>query len=379
MGLKADAKKHTHGQRDHDHDHSARDHAKNNGAKRDHDHGAHDHDQHDHGPKEDGGAHDHGAHSHRVLGSASQAVHSHAHDLQSTPLRRLVLAFAITLTFMGVEATVGWWSRSLTLLADAGHMLADAAALGLAIAAQRIAARSRTRKQTYGFRRAEVLAAFANGIALALTSIWIFSEAIERWQSPPVIHGGALLVTAVGGLVVNLGSAAMLSSGSHGHNVNTRAALAHVLSDALGSVGAIIAGVLVLTLGWTRADPAISAVIGVLVLWGGWRLVRDTSRVLMEGSPVEIDISEVEATLKSVPGVDGFHDLHLWSISDGFDVLTVHIVIGQGYHGTDVVSAVSRKLREVHGLDHVTIQPETAPNERLVTLGRKPSPPAPSP
>lgn len=299
-------------------------------------------------------------------------MHSHAHDLQSTPLRRLVLAFAITLTFMGVEAGVGWWSKSLTLLADAGHMLADAAALGLAIAAQRIAARSRTRKQTYGFRRAEVLAAFANGIALALTSIWIFSEAIERWQSPPAIHGGALLVTAMGGLVVNLGSAAMLSSGSHGHNVNTRAALAHVLSDALGSVGAIIAGVLILTLGWTRADPAISAVIGVLVLWGGWRLVRDTSRVLMEGSPVEIDITHVEDTLRSVAGVDGFHDLHLWSISDGFDVLTVHIVIGQGYHGTDVVTAVSRKLREVHGLDHVTIQPEAAPNDRLVTLGRRP-------
>lgn len=343
MGLKADEHAgHHHAHAGHDHDHA------------DHDHGKHDHD-----------------HDARRSGPASHA-HSHAHDLQATPTRRLVLAFVITVTFMGVEAGVGWWSKSLTLLADAGHMLADAAALGLAITAQRIAARSRTRKQTYGYRRAEVLAAFANGIALALTSIWIFSEAIERWQSPPVIHGGALLITAVGGLLVNLGSAAMLSTGSHGHNVNTRAALAHVLSDALGSVGAIIAGVLVLTLGWTRADPGISAVIGLLVLWGGWRLVRDTSRVLMEGSPAQIDIAHVEGTLRSVPGVEGFHDLHVWSISDGFDVLTVHIVIGKGYHGTDVVAAVSRKLREVHRIDHVTIQPEAAPNETLVTLGRRP-------
>jgi cobalt-zinc-cadmium efflux system protein len=356
----------THDHDDHTHDHD--DHA------HDHDHHAlaqdHDDPTHDHG---DGGSGDGGGRRSQI--TESHAAHSHAHDLNGTPLRRLVLAFAITLSFMGVEAAVGWWSKSLTLLADAGHMLADAAALGLAIGAQRIAARSRTRKQTYGFRRAEVLAAFGNGIALALTSIWIFSEAIERWQSPPVIHGGALLLTAVAGLLVNLGSAAMLARGSHGHNVNTRAALAHVLSDALGSVGAILAGILILTLGWTRADPAISAIIGVLVLWGGWRLVRDTSRVLMEGSPVEIDIAHVEGTLKSVAGVEGFHDLHVWSISDGFDVLTVHIVISKGYHGTDVVAAVSRKLREVHGLDHVTIQPETAPNETLVKLRRGPAGP----
>lgn len=290
-------------------------------------------------------------------------------------MRRLVWAFSITATFMLVEAGVGWWSRSLALLADAGHMLADAAALGLAIFAQRIAAEQRTRARTYGHRRAEVLAAFANGVALALTSIWIFSEAFQRWQAPPEIRGTALLATASVGLGVNLAAALMLSGGDRGHNVNTRAALAHVLSDALGSVGAIIAGVLILTLGWTRADPVISVVIGVLVLWGGWRLVRDTSRVLMEGSPTEIDIAHVEETLRGVPGVTDFHDLHVWSISEGFDVLTVHIVIGKGHHGTDVVSAVSRRLREKHGLDHVTIQPEVAPDTRLVTLGKKPREP----
>jgi cobalt-zinc-cadmium efflux system protein len=294
-------------------------------------------------------------------------------------MRRLVWALVITGLFMFVEAIVGWWSKSLALVADAGHMLADAAALALAIAAQKIAMQARTRSRTYGFRRAEVLAAFANGVALALTAVWIFVEAAARWQSPPQIEAKAMLVTAVLGLFINIGSAAMLSMGEHGHNVNTRAALAHVLTDALGSVGAILAGVLVLVYGFRRADPLISAAIAVLVLWGGWRLVRDTSRVLMEGSPVEIDIEHLEDTIRGVPGVVDFHDLHVWSISDGFDVLTVHVVLARGFHGTDVVAAVSRALREKHGLDHCTIQPEPSQEEQLITLGRRPSTPSVEP
>jgi cobalt-zinc-cadmium efflux system protein len=331
----------------------------------------HDHD-HDHD-------HHHGDEDSRVRrgrasadGRAPNQGHGHSHGLRGTPMRRLVSAFAITSSFMLVEAGVGWWSQSLALLADAGHMLADAAALALAIFAQRIASEQRTRARTYGHRRAEVLAAFANGVALALTSIWIFTEAVQRWRSPPAIHAVALTATAAAGLAVNLAAALMLSGGGKGQNLNTRAALAHVLSDAVGSVGAILAGVFILTLGWTRADPVISVIIGVLVLWGGWRLVRDTSRVLMEGSPSAIDIEHVEETLRGVDGVIGFHDLHVWSISEGFDVLTVHIVIGKGHHGTDVVSAVSRRLLERHGIDHVTIQPEVAPDTRLVPLGKKP-------
>lgn len=274
---------------------------------------------------------------------------------------------------MFVEAGVGFWSRSLALLADAGHMLADAAALALAIFAQRIAAQARTRARTYGFRRAEVLAAFANGIALALTAIWIFVEAAHRWNAPPEVAAGPMTITAVLGLFVNLGSAAMLGVGSHGQNVNTRGALIHVLTDAVGSVGAIVAGFLVLSFGWNRADTVISAAIGVLVLWGGYRLVRDTSRVLMEGSPIEIDVAHLEETLGGVPGVVGFHDLHVWSISDGFDVLTVHVVLDRGYHGTDVVAAVACRLRERHGLDHCTIQPEPLQGEQLVILRRNPN------
>jgi len=322
-----------------------------------HDH-PHDHD-HDHGPPR------------VVAGEAHhEHDHDHAHELRTTPIRRLTAALVMTAAFMFVEAGVGWWSNSLALVADAGHMLADAAALGLAIFAQRIATQSRTRTRTYGYRRAEVLAAFANGIALGLTAIWIFIEAAQRWHNPPQIMGAALTITAVIGLVVNIVAAVLLGLGSHGHNVNTRGAFAHVLTDALGSVGAILAGALVLLFGWNRADPVISAAIGVLVLWSGWRLVLETSRVLMEGSPIEIDLAHIEETLRSVPGVADFHDLHVWSISDGFDVLTVHVVLDSGYHGTDVVAAVSRRLREHHKLDHCTIQPEPRQGDQLVTLRR---------
>jgi cobalt-zinc-cadmium efflux system protein len=271
---------------------------------------------------------------------------------------------------MVVEAVVGWWANSLALVADAGHMLADAAALGLAIFAQRIASGERTRSRTYGYRRAEVLAAFGNGIALGLTAVWIFVEAVQRWQTPPKVMGAPVTITAVIGLLVNVWAAFLLGFGGEGQNVNTRGAFAHVITDALGSVGAIVAGTLVLLFHWYRADPMISAAIGVLVLWSGWRLVLETSRVLMEGSPIEIDIAHVEETLRSVPGVADFHDLHVWSISDGFDVLTVHVVLEHGHHGTDVVSAVARRLRDRHKLDHCTIQPEPPQGEQLVTLRR---------
>ena len=327
----------------------------------DHDHD-HDHD-HAHPPAQVGAS--------APLGGGHDHDNHHQHDFKSTPLSRLGWALGITGSFMFVEAGVGWWSNSLALLADAGHMLSDTAALALAIVAQKVAAQTRTRARTYGFRRAEVLAAFANGIALAVTAIWIFIEAASRWRSPPAIQGTWMTVTAALGLVVNLGSAWMLGAGGHGHNVNTRAALAHVLTDALGSVGAILAGALVLGFGWNRADPLVSSLIGILVLWGGWRLVRDTSRVLMEGSPIEVDIAHIEETLRGVPGVEDFHDLHVWSISDGFDVLTVHVVLAKGFHGTDVVASVSRAMLEKHRLDHCTIQPEPPREEQLITLGRK--------
>jgi cobalt-zinc-cadmium efflux system protein len=297
-------------------------------------------------------------------------AHDHHDSRRASPLHRLFGAFVITVAFMFVEAAVGWWSHSLALMADAGHMLADAAALILAILAQRIASQTRTRARTYGFRRAEVLAAFGNGIALALTAIWIFIESAARWQSPQAIAGAAVTVTATIGLFVNMAAAILLGVGAHGQNLNTRGALAHVLTDALGSVGAIAAGVVVLASGWNRADPLISAAIGVLILWSGYGLVRDTSRVLMEGTPFEVDVAHIEDTIRSVPGVVDFHDLHIWSISDGFDVLTAHVVVAGGFHGIEVVAAVTRRLRDVHGIEHSTIQPEPPVGEQIVVLRR---------
>jgi len=230
--------------------------------------------------------------------------------------------------------------------------------------------RARTRKSTYGYRRAEVLAAFANGTALALTAAWVVVEAVERWKDPPILHGAAMMITAALGLGVNLACAAILRAGSH--NANTRAALAHVLGDALGSVGAIVAGALVLWMGWRRADPVIGVAIGLLVAWSGVRLVRDTTRVLMEGTPPHIDLAKVEALIRSVPGVADVHDLHVWTISEGFDALTVHVVITGGYHGTDVAAAVGQRVREKLGIEHSTVQPEAPRRDSLVQLRRRP-------
>lgn len=286
-------------------------------------------------------------------------------------MARLAWAFGLTVSFMVIEAAVGFWSQSLSLVADAGHMLADAAALALALVAQRIARRARTKRSTYGYRRAEVLAAFANGTALALTAAWILFEAVQRWQQPLLVHGRAMMITAALGLVVNLISAAILRAGSH--NANTRAALAHVISDALGSVGAICAGALVLIWDLRRADPLIGVAIGFLVAWSGYRLVRDTTRVLMEGTPPHIDLAKAEAAIRAVPGVADLHDLHVWTISEGFDSLTVHVVITRGFHGTDVASAVGQKVRDSLGIAHSTVQPEAPRGDSLVPLRRRPA------
>lgn len=267
---------------------------------------------------------------------------------------------------MAVEASVGWFAGSLALLADAGHMLSDAAALGLALFAQRVAARPRSHERTFGSRRAEVLAAFVNGIALGATALFIVHEAVERLVSPVAVRGGWLLVTAVGGLVANLLSAAVLRSGSE-HNANTRAAYLHVLSDALGSVGAMVAGVLVMVFGLRRADPVVSLFIAAVILWGAWRLVKETATVLMEGSPEHVDVAALEETIRSVPGVCEVHDLHAWTISDGFHAVSAHVVLDGERHGTEVVAEAARAIRERHGIDHVTLQPE-APSPGLVQI-----------
>jgi cobalt-zinc-cadmium efflux system protein len=308
----------------------------------------------------------HHGHSHTTHGDANGPAF-HAHDHGSAPRKALILALAATAAFMLVEAAVGLWSGSLALLADAGHMLADAGALALALVAQHWAAKSRTERSTYGFHRAEVLAAFVNGIALAVTALFIVGEAVQRWLSPVPIHGSGLLITATCGLFVNLGVAGILMRAQR-ESLNVRAAFAHVMMDALGSVAAIVAGLLVLFGGVLRADPALSVVIAVFVAYSGWRVIKETTRILLEAVPAHLDVAAIERTILACPGVAGLHDLHVWRISDKFDTLTVHVTLSRGAHGTDVCRVVSDTLQGRFGLFHVTVQPEPPPPDELVSV-----------
>lgn len=281
--------------------------------------------------------------------------HGHAHGA-GAPIPHLAIALAITFVSMGVEVGGGLLSGSLALLSDAGHMLADAGALGLALLAQVVASRPRTDRRTYGWRRAETLAAFLNGIALGVTAVFIVGEALVRWRAPQPIHGGMMLSVASFGLLANLAAAAVLTRAEG--NENTRAALAHVVSDAGGSVAAILAGVLVLAFGWSRADSAASVLVAALVLWSAWRLLRRTASVLLESTPPGLVVTDLARTIRETPGVSELHDLHAWRISDGFDAVTVHVVLDGARHGTDVAREVARRVREEHGIAHVTVQPE---------------------
>src|SRR2546423_3536622 len=222
-----------------------------------------------------GRAHAHGG------GHAASAV------VWSGPEGRLLITLVLTACFMVVEAVAGWLVHSLALLSDAGHMLADAGALGLAFMAQRVSTRPRRILRTYGYGRAETLAALANGIVLGVTALWVVAEAIARWRAPEAINAGPMLAVATAGLLFNLVAGWILSR-AHSHNSNTRAALAHVASDALGSVAAIAAALAVLLSGWERADALASVVISVLILWGAFRLVTETASVLMESAPTRV-------------------------------------------------------------------------------------------
>jgi cobalt-zinc-cadmium efflux system protein len=279
----------------------------------------------------------------------------------------LFVALTLTATFMVLEALVGYWSGSLALIADAGHMLADTGALTLALVAQAWAQRPPGKRTTYGLRRAEVLAAFINGIALALTALFVVKEAVERWIEPRAIHGLAMLSAAIAGLVVNAVVARMLYSAEK-NSINIRAAFAHVLVDALGSIGAILAALAVVLLDMRRADPALSVLIAVLVAYSGWRVLKETASVLLEAVPSHLDIAQIDRTIRECRGVAALHDLHVWRVSDGFDVLTVHVTLAQGSHGPDVCMEVASALKVEHGIEHVTVQPEAPPPEAMVAL-----------
>lgn len=285
-------------------------------------------------------------------------AHDHAGDGRARNRRRLTLTVALTALYMVAEVVGGLLSGSLALLADAGHMLSDVAAQALSLFAIWFAQRPGDPQKTYGFYRMEVLAALVNGAALLAISVGIIVAAVRRFQAPVPVEGTILTGVALGGLAVNLIALAILSRG-RAESINVRGAWLHVLTDTLGSVGAAIAGVLVWTLGWMWADPAVSIAIGLLVIYSAWGLLKEVVGVLMEHAPPHIDMEQVRSALAGTPGVSEVHDLHVWCITTGIEALSCHIVASDDAPSQgDLLRALRDTLHERFGIDHMTIQIE---------------------
>jgi cobalt-zinc-cadmium efflux system protein len=266
----------------------------------------------------------------------------------------------LTAAYMVAEAVGGWFTGSLALLADAGHMLADVAALALALLAAWFGSRPATPRKTFGYYRLEILAAFGNGVALALVSLFVIWEAYERWTAPPVVErSGLMTVVAAGGLLVNLVCAWLLHA-DHEKDLNVRGAWLHVIGDALGSVGAIAAGALMIFYGWYAADPLFSALIGLLIIWSSWNLIREATNVLLEGTPAHINLAAVEEAILDTSGVEDVHDLHVWTITSGRDALSAHVTHAHDVSPPELLKSLRARLHTQFGVDHLTIQMETS-------------------
>jgi cobalt-zinc-cadmium efflux system protein len=285
--------------------------------------------------------------------------HGHRHHAQAAR-RSLKMALIITSTFMVAEFIGGVFTNSLALMADAGHMLTDVAALSLSLAATWFATRKATPQKTYGFYRVEILAALLNGVFLVLAAFFIFYEAYSRLLNPQPVKAGWMLVIASTGLLANIASGYILFGG-HQTNLNVRGAFFHVMSDAIGSAGAIVASLAILIAGYTSADPVISAVVGVLILWSSWILIRDAVDILLEGAPSHINIRTLHDRLRSIDGVGSVHDLHVWTLTSGVLAMSCHVVMaGDGFNRGIVLSGVRTLAREQFRIDHTTVQIEEA-------------------
>lgn len=300
-------------------------------------HGDHDH-HHDHG-------HDHGDHD-----------HDHSHG--DTSERRLLFALALTTLFMGVEAVGGWMADSLALIADAGHMFTDAAALALAYAAVRISRRPADQKRSYGYDRMQVLAAFVNGLGLFVIAGWIVIEGLMRLVNPVAVDAPLMLGIATLGLLANAVTFFILHNGEQ-DNLNVRGALAHVLSDLFGSAGAILAGLVILYTGWLPADPSLSILVALLILRTGLKVTRDSAHILLEGVPAAVDLPELRASLRdTVPGLLDVHHVHVWSLTPQRRVLTLHAVLTVDSDGDEVLRQINQCLTQRFGIEHLTVQIE---------------------
>lgn len=306
------------------------------------------------------GEHAQGGHAHEDHGHGHSHAHGHAH-LPSGPgtERRIVLVLALTFSFMVVEAAGGFVSGSLALIADAGHMFTDVAALLLALAAIRLGRRPGDARRTFGYRRFEVLAAFTNGILLILLTIWIVVEAIMRFFQPIQILSDTMLLVALAGLAANGVSLWILSRGEKS-SLNLRAALLHVLGDALGSIGAVGAAVVIRLTDWTPIDPILSLVLSVVILKSAWKVTREASHILLEGTPDDLNRDAILADLQTLPEVTRAHHLHLWSVSNNATFATLHVVPAAGVAPTEAIQAVRRRLESAFDIGHTTVEVEPA-------------------
>jgi cobalt-zinc-cadmium efflux system protein len=266
------------------------------------------------------------------------------------------LVLLLTATFMVVEAVGGWISGSLALLADAGHMLADVGALALAALTSWIARRPANDAKTFGYLRWEIIAALVNGATLIGIAVWVVIEAVHRIGQPQPIRIGLFLGIATVGLLVNLTSLRLLH-GHHEHSLNVRGAYLHVLGDVLGSVGAVAAALVVALTGWTLADPAVSIVIAGLLVFGAWRLVRESTDILLEAVPKHVSMPEVERRIREVPGVTAVHDLHVWTVTSGMVAMSGHAVVPDLRAHPNVLEGIRSRMAGL-GIGHVTIQLE---------------------
>ena len=285
----------------------------------------------------------------------------HAHTIEGRSQLALGVALGMTLLFAVIEAVTGFISNSLALISDAGHMVTDAAALGHQ--GQAIASRPPSHRHSFGFVRAEALAAFVNSLAMLALVAWIVWEAVQRLMHPEAVQGGVVLVVAAIGACINLLVAWVLSRDNA--SINTRAALVNVMGDLLGSLAAIASGAIIYFTGWVRVDPILSIFVALLILRSTSGIQRESYHFLMEGVPAGIDYLEVGASLKAVDGVLDVHDLHVWDMSPGHPALIGHLEIASLEQWPAVLAAVRAMLREKHGIDHVTLQPEAAGGKSL--------------
>jgi cobalt-zinc-cadmium efflux system protein len=294
----------------------------------------------------------------------------HDHDLRGGSRRALAVALALTAAYTTVEVVGGFLTESLALLADAVHMLSDNVSIALALLAAWLAGRPSTPERTYGYKRAEVLAALVNGVTLVVLSIWIFYEAVRRFEDTPEVLGGWMLAIGVLGIVVNVGAGGILYR-ARSRSLNVEAAYRHVFADLLGSLGVAAAALIILLTGWLAADPLVSILIGVLVLASSWSILRDATTILLEASPKGIDTRAIGERLAGAPGVVEVHDLHVWTITSGFPALSAHVLVGkeEDCHGRR--RELEALLQREFGIEHTTLQVDhVGDHGGLVEIGR---------